>query len=401
MSNTLVTTDLVAREVLRVAHERATFIGTINRQYDKSYFGKGANHGATLRIKQPNEYAVRSGRVMQAQEQTEAASTVTVATQKGVDMFLTSSELSMSNDGFDQFSKDKIEPAAKRLISVVEADVLQGSTKLVPNLVGTAGTVPGASGDTSMIGAARARLNQHLAPQDGRSLQIDSTTMASIVNGNKALFHEGTQVKEAFLEGYYSRGSGFDWYENERILALANGSDHTTVTINDASIASGDAALTMAGGNFTAGSIFTLGLAGTPVYDVHPETKTSYAHLRQFVMLADGTTSATFGPAYVSTGAKQNVSNLPVTGDAVTLFGTASTTYKNALSYHQDFCVFCTADLPMMADAASCTVRSQDGITVRVWQGSDIRNDELLMRIDILYGYAVVRPDWACRINCT
>ena len=38
----------------------------------------------------------------------------------------------------------------------------------------------------------------------------------------------------------------------------------------------------------------------------------------------------------------------------------------------------------------------KDGITVRVWQGSDIRNDELLMRIDILYGYAVLqRPEWA------
>ena len=58
-------------------------------------------------------------------------------------------------------------------------------------------------------------------------------------------------------------------------------------------------------------------------------------------------------------------------------------------------------DLPIMADAAYCSMRSQDGITVRVWQGSDIRNDELLMRIDILYGYAVLRPEWACRINCT
>jgi hypothetical protein len=72
-----------------------------------------------------------------------------------------------------------------------------------------------AGADISMIGQARARLTQFLAPSDGRSLQIDSDTMASIVNGAKALFHDGAQVKEAFREGYFSRAAGFDWYENE------------------------------------------------------------------------------------------------------------------------------------------------------------------------------------------
>ena len=234
-----------------------------------------------------------------------------------------------------------------------------------------------------------------------RAFQLDSVTMASVVNGAKALFHDSSQVKEAFREGYYSRAAGFDWYENERILSLLNGSDVTTVTLNDASIASGDAAVTFAGGNTKAGQIFTLGLAGTRVEAVHPETKVSYGNLKQFVALADFTNSATFSPAYISTGAKQNVSALPVTGNAVTWFGSADTSYKNALAYQRDFCAFVTADLPLMADAAECVRREQEGISVRVWKGSDIRNDELLMRIDILYGYAVLRPDWACRINCT
>lgn len=398
MANVHVTTDLVAREILRIAHEKATFIGTIDRQYDESYFGVGAKHGSTLRVQLPNEYAVRSGRVMDVQDQAEATQTITVATQKGVDMRFNSAELALD---IDRFSKRFIEPAAARLISVVEADVLQGATKEVANLVGTAGTVPGASGDISMLGDARARLNQNLAPMDSRSIQIDSATMSSIVNGVKSLFHDGAQVKEAFREGYYSRSAGFDWYENERILSLLNGSDHTTVTINDASIASGDTALTIAGGNYTQGSVFTLGLSGTRVEAVHPETKNSYGYLKQFVATNTGTTSLTFSPAYVSSGAKQNVSNLPVNSDAVTFFGTASTSYKNALAYHKDFCAFVSADLPLMADAAECSVRNQDGISVRVWKGSDIRNDELLMRIDILYGYKVLRPEWACRINCT
>lgn len=398
MSNTLVNTDLVAREVLRVAHEKATFIGTISKQYDKSFNGKVDKHGTTLRVEMPNQYSVRSGRVMDVQDQAEETQTITVATQVGVDMRFNSQELKMN---VHDFHKKYTMPAAMRLVSYVDGTVLQGATKKVYNLAGAAGTVPGASGDTSMIGQARAKLNQGLAPEDGRSLQIDSVTMASIVNGDKALFHARDQVSRAALEGYYTRAAGMDWYENERILALANGSDHTTVTINDASIASGDEALTIAGGNYTEGSVFTLGLGGTPVYAVHPETKVAYSHLQQFVATNTGTNSLTFSPPYITTGAKQNVSVLPVTTDAVTFFGNANATYKNALAYHRDFCAFVSADLPIMADAAECSVRQEEGISLRVWQGSDIRNDELLMRIDILYGYKVLRPEWACRINCT
>ena len=399
MSNTLVTTDLVAREILRIAHEKATFTGTISRQYDRSYFGTGAKHGSTLRVQSPNQYSVRSGRVMDVQDQDEETQTITVATQVGVDMRFNSSELALS---IDRFAERYVEPATSVLISSIEGTVLRGCTQAVYNLAGAAGSVPGASGDTSMIGQARAKLNQGLAPLSNRSLQIDSVTMASIVNGDKALFHDAGQVKEANLEGYYTRAAGLDWYENERIYAHTNGSDHTTVTMNDASIASGDEAMTFAGGNVTLGTVFTLGLAGTaPVYAVHPETKAAYSHLQQFVATSDFTTSATFSPAYITTGAKQNVSVLPVTGEAVTLFGTAGATYKNALAYHRDFAAFVTADLPVMADAAQCTVRQEEGMSVRVWKGSDIRNDELLMRIDVLYGYKVLRPEWACRINCT
>src|SRR5687767_12759940 len=113
MSNTIVTTDLVAREVLRVAHEQCRFLNTIDRQYDKSYFGTGAKHGSTLRVKNPNEYNVRSGRVMEVDDQTELAQTVTVATQKGVDMRFNSAELALN---IDAFSKEHVEPATKRLI---------------------------------------------------------------------------------------------------------------------------------------------------------------------------------------------------------------------------------------------------------------------------------------------
>ena len=104
-------------------------------------------------------------------------------------------------------------------------------------------------------------------------------------------------------------------------------------------------------------------------------------------------------PSIISTGAKQNVDHLPSTNDVVTVLGTASTTYQKNLMYHKDAFTFVTADLPIMDDGIRCVRRVQDGLSIRCWQGSDIRNDELLLRLDILYGYKTLRPEWACRIT--
>ena len=41
MSNIFKVTDLVAKESLRIAHEKLQFIGTVDRQYDESFVMKG------------------------------------------------------------------------------------------------------------------------------------------------------------------------------------------------------------------------------------------------------------------------------------------------------------------------------------------------------------------------
>jgi hypothetical protein len=83
----------------------------------------------------------------------------------------------------------------------------------------------------------------------------------------------------------------------------------------------------------------------------------------------------------------------------VTFVGSASTTYLQNLMYHKEAFQFVTADLPLMGGTHNCARRVMDGLSLRVWFDGDIRNDELLCRIDILYGFAALRPEWACRIT--
>ena len=404
MANTNTVIDMVAREALRIAHEKATFIGTINRSYDDSFAKTGGKIGSTLRVRDPNQYVRRQGsRVMDVQDTTSTTQTITVATQDGVDMRFNSAELSLD---IDELSARYIEPAMASLISGIDGDCINTATLNTYNVVGTPGTVVGASSDITALGNARARLNQMLAPKDGgRVLQLDSITMASIVNGNKALFQPGNDVKEAFREGFYARSAMADFYENERTRVHSVGSDVTVATSSSAAVTDGGTNITMnsTDGNINAGDVFTV----DTVYACHPETKQSLGYLQQYVATAASTGAVTVSPATILTGAKQNVCSSAGVALATTAFnsktltfvGTAATAYRRNLMYHKDAFTFVTADLPIMDDAAKCVRRTQDGISLRVWQASDIRNDEMLLRIDILYGFKTLRPAWACQIT--
>jgi hypothetical protein len=385
---------MVTREALRIAHEKLSFLGTIDRSYDSSYAKTGAKIGDTLRVRNPNQYTRRQGsRVMDVQDQAETTQNVTVAQQDGVDMKFNSAELSLS---IDELSRRYIEPATAVLVSGIESDVLQSVTKDVYQYTGTTTEVVGAT-DLDAVSQARAKLNMSLAPKDNdRCIQMDSVTMASVVGGGRSLFHDGQQLSTAFKEGYLGRFGGTNFYENDRTYSHTSGSDHTTVDI-DAAVSDGDSQITLAGGVLTVGDTFTI--AG--VKQVHPETKAAYAHDQQFVVTSVVTASTVYAisPSIITSGAKQNVDHLPSLNDVVSVYAGDSVVYQSNLMYHKDAFTFVTADLPIMDDSIRCVRRMQDGLSIRVWQGSDIRNDELLLRMDILYGWKSLRPEWACRVN--
>jgi hypothetical protein len=401
MSNSLVTIDMITREALRVAHETSQFIATTDLQYDENYAKSGAKIGNALRVRKPNQYVVTDGRVMDVQDQAESSSTITLATQKHVGMRFNSAELALD---IDEISKRYIEPAVKVLVSTIEAEYLAAATKAVYNVAGTAGT---AITSLATPGAARAKLNQGLAPKDGnRYVQMDSVSMGGLVDGLKGLFQDSAQIKEQYREGMIGRTGMADWYENERIWTLANTADVAVTTAADAAVTDGGTNITLASVSTAtaAGMVFTV--AG--VYACHPETKQSLGYLQQYVITTGGTTTQAVSPPTYLTGAKQNVcsaagAQLAVTAYngtsvAVTFVGAASTNYQQSIMYHKEAFQFVTADLPLMGGADKCVRRVQDNLSLRVWQDGDIRNDELLMRIDILYGFAALRPEWACRM---
>ncbi len=410
MSNVFKVIDMIAKESLAIAHEKATFTGTVYRQFDESFGRNGEKVGSTLRVREPNRYTRRQGsRVMDVQDQDESTQTITLATQDGVDMKFNSAELALNTDDpsqVERFSKRYIEPAVSVLISGIDGDCLTTATKQTYNLVGTAGT----TANLTAMGLARARLNQGLAPKDmnGRSIQLDSVTMAGLVADSKGLFHPESQIKKSFAEGFIGRNAMADFYENERTWTMTNGSDVTGTTDAAAGVTNGGSTIsadTASPVTLTVGQVFTI--AG--VYACHPETKQSLGYLQQFTNLS-GTGSGgdmTVSPTIYISGAKQNVcsstgaalATTDFNSKTITVVGAADTSYRQSLMYDKNAFTFVMADLPVMDDAHKCVVKRFEDMSIRVWMASDIRNDELLVRLDALWGFKTLRPEWSCRVT--
>jgi hypothetical protein len=396
MANSFLTPQQITREALRVLHNKLTFIGNINRQYDDSFAKSGAKIGDTLKIRLPNQYTVRTGKTLSAQDVTEQSVSLQIATQKGVDVNFSSAELTLT---LDDFSSRILEPAMAVLASSLEADAF-GMYKDVYQQVGTAGTAP----NTLLTYLqARARLNNSLTPMDAnRSAHLSPLATATIVDALKGLFQDASSIREQYREGSMGRTAGFDWYENPLMPTHTNGTKVAGVTVNGA----GQVGSTLNIGNVAntntllKGSVFTV--AG--VYEVHPETKAVTPRLQQFVVAADATMAGTTGaiaisPAIVVSGAAQNVGAAPADAAAITFVGAASTGYEQEMAFHRDAFAFATADLVLPRGVDFAAREVFDGVSMRIVRAYDINNDAFPCRIDVFYGYKTIRPQMACRIT--
>jgi len=402
MPNTNLTVDWIGNEALRLAHEKLSFIGSINREFDPSF---RPGYGNTIRIRVPSQYTVRSGRVMDVQDGVQQSTSIVVATQRGVDLRYNSQEMAQD---LVNFQKLHLEPAMAQLAANVENTVIQACALATFNTVGLAGS---AITTLTYPGLARARLNQYLAPKSNRSLMLDSVTMSEMVNSFRDLNNPPREIGEQYREGFIARTAMADFFENEKVYIQANAST-SIAALSTYTIVDGDSDLTVSNvvaPNPTVGMVFTIGnasTAATALFACHPETKEAYTHLQQFVLTSSTASTFTFSPPIYITGARKNVSRSD--GDdiivssyvstGIRFVGAPSSSYPQPMMYHRDAFTFATAALPLMDDAIRCVVKTYDGVSLRVWEGSDIRNDEKLTRIDILFGQSAIRPQWACRL---
>jgi hypothetical protein len=403
--NTLLTIDKVTLEALRVLHGNLSFLKNCNRDYDAEFAKDGAKIGDTLRIRKPPKYTVRTGRVMSAQNSTEGFINLPVTNQKGVDLDFTSAEFTL---GIDNFSRRFLKPSMTVLAANIDYDALS-MTLDVANSVGTPGTTPATY---QVWGDANAKLDDNLAPRDGeRTAILNPAAMTRTVDGLKGLFQAGDAIADQYRSGVMTRAIDLKWAIDQNVRNLTTGTGMATsvsvtgTTVTGATTLALDYADNALGGTLTIneGEVFTIG----SVFAVNDETKQSLTTLKQFVCTATTAAVASqwltlpisptiYGP---TSAGLQNVDALPADNAAITFYGTTSSTvYPQNLIFHRDAFTFATADLKLPRNQEMAARKVQDGISLRIWEGTDIKNDEWPVRSDVLYGYVSTYPELACRV---
>jgi hypothetical protein len=398
MANSILTIDMITRKALEILENNLVITRNVNRQYDDSFAVQGAKIGSTLRIRLPDRALVTDGAALQVQDDQEQFTTLTVSSQKHIGVNFTTAELTMQ---LDDFAERVLKPRISQLASSIDADVANAFRNVYQS-VGTPGTTPGTS---LVLLQAQQKLNEAAAVMSPRYATVNPAANAALVEGMKGLFNPTSTISRQFKNGMMGEGIlGLDEVNMSQSIKQFTTGTRTgahTVTTTVSSQGATTIAITGTGSQvIKQGDVFTI----ANVFAVNPQTRESTGSLQQFVATADATATGgaytvSVSPAiYTSSQALATVDSFPQSGAVVTFLGSASTQYPQNLVYHRDAISFATADLLMPQGVDMASRQVHNGISMRIVRQYDINNDRLPCRIDVLYGYSVIRPQMAVRL---
>jgi len=413
MANNLLTISKITNEALMVLENELTFTSEVDRNYDDQFAVVGAKIGNTVNVRRPGRFIGTTGPALNVEDFNETSVPVTLSTQFHVDTQFTTQDLALS---LDMFSDRVLKPAVAAIANKIDRDGLVMAKNSTANIVGTAGTPP-----TGLITylTAGAYLDAEGAPRDGRrSCIVEPFTSATIVDSLKGLFMPAEKISRQYEKGLMGVDSaGMSWKMDQNVVSQTFGSyASATLSTNTATFT----------GSLTSGwastSTITISAASAAaalnqgdviqianVYAVNPQNRQAYGSnkLRNFVVTSPvtissgGSASVTVSPAIITAGQFQNVSVSATSSSAVvTPFNNTGTVSPQNIVMHRNAFTLAVADLEL-PEGVHFAGRASDkeiGLSMRVVRQYTINNDSIPTRLDVLYGWAPLYPELACRV---
>jgi len=416
MSNNLLTISKITNEALMVLENELTFTSEVDRNYDDQFAVVGAKIGNTVNVRKPGRFIGTTGPALNVEDFNETSVPVTLSTQFHVDTQFTTQDLALS---LDMFSDRVLKPAIAAIANKIDRDGMAMAVAQTANIVGTAGVVP-----TELLTylTAGAYLDSEGAPRDGRrSCIVEPFTSASIVNSLKGLFVPQEAIAAQYRKGLMGRDSGgMNWKLDQNVVSQTfgdNSTDTVTASVNTTTAtgfltsgwaSSSTISVTAANTgiiNLNAGDVITI----DGVYAVNPQNRQPYGSnkLRNFVVkttvaISSGSSgNVVVSPAVITAGQFQNVS-IPTTSStaAVTQFNKTGVVSAQNIIMHKNAFTLAVADLEL-PEGVHFAGRASDkeiGLSMRVVRQYTINNDSIPTRLDVLYGWAPLYPELACRV---
>ena len=397
-TNTLLVTQKLVDQVVDAMgtnfSEELNFGKTINHYYEDEFGIRGAQIGQSIRMRKPIRVTTANGKVSTPQDYTQIEETFSIATQKNASFEFGSAQYGYS---LGEIEKHVSGPTAYQLAIDTEADLISAALPFV------GATIVAGSGMTQKdVFNAGSLMTTQSAPKQ-RYLLGNPFDIGFFKDTVKAQFNPVEATSRVNMDSAIGRWGGYDWTESNAMPTITVGSD-VAGTVAAAVTVQGSTALSVAG--FAANQVIAAGQTFTivGVNNVYRSTRQSTGRLFQFVstttVTLDGAGAGilTVRPMY-STGGYKNMTALPSNGAVINLSGSAGVTYRQTLLFTENSFTMATLDLPSFTGRGAMTSSTTiDGYRLRVNMGSDVLQDDLINRVDILFGLAPMYEYQATKI---
>lgn len=390
------------------------FTKNVNRSYDDRFARTGAKIGAVTNMRLPSDFrftADTSTTAIDIQGLNDAGMPITLNRnyQRAFAVDLVDMTLSV-----DDFMNRYGVPAIKSMAAEIDRDGLRTGLQFAQNAVGTPGTAPNSLTTLQgLFGAAYRKHVENLAPV-GDMIHVASAPALNELGYTymTQLFNPQAVISDLQKQGVIAVASNMYFHTSQLVPNYTVGTYGGTPLVNGA----GQSGSTLNTDGWSGGTTLDVGATFTidGVFAVNAQTKESLGYLQQFSVTAKNAAGATqalqISPAIVGPGQPfQNVSALPADNAPITVLGATGANSRMALSYNRDFLAFSTADIGPAgvgggmlsgnggADFFTASI-PELGLSINCSRQFDIRSRQILVRLDLLGGWAPLRPQLGTKI---
>lgn len=354
----------------------------------------------------------RVGDAMKPEDVRETVVPIVVNRLWGQDLLFSDQDLTMT---VERFGERYIEPCSSIIANMIDGegcDLMRGAY----NLAGTAGTL---ANNLSNYTAAKVALAKTATPQvhSLMSSVVSPDDEASLLGFGPNYFNPAKTIGDQYMTGKMGQAVGLKFSMDQNIARQLIGLVNGTPVVNGAN--QSGSTLLSSGWTATAGIqvlnegdiISVVGMNG-----VNPVSWRDTGTLRTVVVTAnvlsasDGTASIPIAPDinYDTTSQFQTVVNAPPNGNGIKVYNTASTAFANIsgvssaqnMVFHRDAMTLVVVRLekPGGMEWSEEVYNKEIGLSCRLIRGYDIRGNQKLVRVDVLGGWKLVRPEFLCRV---
>lgn len=372
MSNTLLTPQVIAREMALRLAGALNFGGLVYKNYSEEF----QRIGDTVTVRKPATFEAKDF-VTTTSTQDIVEDSVAVKLDKLADITVEVGSKELSLD-IVSFGEQFIDGAVLAMRDKIDKSIA-ALYKEVPYYSGTAG---GTTPSTLKTGFTEPRkiLNVNKAPMSNRAVVFDPTAEAELLNLDAIVNADKSASDKALREGYMGRIMGMDTFMNQNVATHVAGaySALADVTVTTAVAGASTLTLTSAAGASTAkllqGDCFTV-------------------DGKQYTVTAD-TAAAVAGVVTVSVFPKVHANLASFVAVTVSF----AKTHVANMAFHKNAFALVTRPLEAPMGGAESYTMTVDGISVRVTMGYNMSTKKNTVSMDCLFGVKAIQPELAVRI---